>query len=317
MPFVVELKVQPLASRAIADVQTLWKVGQRQRTLESRIRWTIEGRPRLQLRAIIPQELEIDQVVAPGVYEWAVASRDQLRVLTVYLSARQSLAQAALIIRGSLGSPGSVPSLQLPKIEALDVDRQQGEMVVQADPALNVETADLENCEVVLLQQTSAWLGASQQRLARLALDYRDPNYQGTLAAGSLRRSTPRVQGTTLTNVRLSDRSIEETILIDLVVREAGIREVVFIPAAGHFADAKISAPLLQQKTVEPVAGQAGKEQVRVRIQLQAAVMNDFRVLVEHDSLYTREAHNAPIPVLETGQTIDRYVALLQDVGPR
>jgi hypothetical protein len=305
VPFSVELKVQALASRATAEVQTVWKVGQRQRTLESRLRWTIEGSPRLQLRAIIPQDLEVDQVVAPGAYEWAITSRGQDRVLTAYLATSQAGA-AVLIVRGSLGPPGSVPLLSLPKIEALDVDRQQGEIVVQADPALNVETADLVNCEVILLEQTRGWLSPAQQELARLALAYRDPNYQGSLRL-SLRQ--PRVQGTTLTNVRLSDRSIEETILIDLVIREAGIREVTFLlPAA--LADAKISAPLLRQKTIEPLAAQAGNENVRVRIELQDAVMGDFRVLIEHDSLYTREAHSAPIPVLETGQTTDRYVAL-------
>ncbi len=139
-----------------------------------------------------------------------------------------------------------------------------------------------------------------------MALAYREPNYQGTLRL-SLR--PPRVQGTTLTNMRLSDRSIEETILIDLVIREAGIREVVFLLPA-ELSDAQISAPQLRQKTIEPLAGQAGREQVRVRLELQDAVMDDLRVLIEHDTLYTLAAHEAPIPMLETGQTLERYVAL-------
>jgi hypothetical protein len=73
--------------------------------------------------------------------------------------------------------------------------------------------------------------------------------------------------------------------------------------------DARISVPLLRQRTVTPVSKEPGAP-VRVRLELQDEVMDELRVLVENDRLLTGGSQELPIPVVETGRTDRRYVAL-------
>ena len=185
------------------------------------------------------------------------------------------------------------------------VDRQQGDLAVQVDPAFDVDAADLKNCQRVLLGRLYAWLNPAQQRVTRLGLHYARGDYSGTL------RLTPRradVVCDTISNVRVTDRAIEETILLDFTIRNAGVRELSFLLPA-EMAGSRISVPMLRQKTVEPVGKEAGAA-LRVRIELQDEVMDQLRILVENDRLLTPGAHEAPIPTVELGRTNRRYVAI-------
>lgn len=304
VPFVVQMKIEPPESLVTAEVQSLWKVAERQRSLETRLLVSVRGQPRYKLQVAIPDDLHIERVAAPGNCDWSVAQAGGRRVLTVLFAAGQ--AETSVVISGLLGAAGPATELPLPRVELLDAARQEGELVVQADPGLNVEVANLERCQRVLLERTAHWLTAHQRQLARISLAYDQPDYSGLLRF-SLR--SPTVHGYTVTNVRVTDRTIEETILLDLTVRDAGVREVVFL-LPESLRDATISVPLLRQKTIEPIAGPAGSRQVRVRLELQDAVMNQLRVLVEHNRLHTHDVQQAPIPVLKTGRTDGRFVAI-------
>ena len=176
---------------------------------------------------------------------------------------------------------------------------------MQVDPAFDVDAVDLKNCQPVLLGQLYAWLNPAQQRVTRLGLHYARGDYSGTL------RLTPRkadVVCDTISNVRVTDRAIEETILLDFTIRNAGVRELSFLLPA-EMAGSRISVPMLRQKTVEPVGKEAGAP-LRVRIELQDEVMDQLRILVENDRLLTPGAHEAPIPTVELGRTNRRYVAI-------
>ena len=64
----------------------------------------------------------------------------------------------------------------------------------------------------------------------------------------------------TVTNVRITDRAVEETIALDYNVQHAGIRELTFLLPA-WLKDARIQVPLLRQKTIEPI-GQSDKKRL-------------------------------------------------------
>ena len=121
-------------------------------------------------------------------------------------------------------------------------------------------------------------------------------------------RAKPDTSCETISNVCVTDRAIEETILLSFEVRGAGIRELSFL-LPWWMADSRISVPLLQRKSVRPV-DKSPDSPVRVRIELQDEVMGQLRVLVENDRLPTPKAHAAPIPVVETGRTNRQCVAL-------
>ena len=73
-----------------------------------------------------------------------------------------------------------------------------------------------------------------------------------TPASCGLSPRTPEVVCDTVTNVRVTDRAIEETIFLNYSIRNAGIHELTFLLPAS-MADARISTPMLRRKTVAPV----------------------------------------------------------------
>jgi hypothetical protein len=310
IPFTVRLSARPVTPRVFAELQTVLKISQRQRTLESRIRLRVDDRPIYRLRIVLPEDWKLDRVDAPQPFEWIVGTDDKRRLLNLYFAAGQRQ-PFDVVLAGTLGEYGPADTLALPKLEVADADEQPGaveqtgDIVVEADPALNVRAEKLVHCETEGLARVNSWLAAGQQRLARLALRYRTPDYSAQLV---LSPRKPIVHCNSFSNIRVTQRSVEETILLDFTIEEAGIRSLSFLLPAS-MRDARISAPMLRQKTVLPVDDrQSGR--VRVQLELQEEVMNNLRVLIENDRLLTTENYAVPLPEIETGQTDHRYITL-------
>jgi hypothetical protein len=303
-PFSLRLTATRIESSTSAEVQSLLRVTEREPTLETHVRFQVADRPLHQVRLALPASFELDRVVAPGVYQWAVTDQEQGRVLSMHLASGQQ-GTFSIIVSGRLTGLDDDGQMPLPTIAVLDVVRQQGQVVVQADPAYDVRAVNLQNAENILLAATHAWLHAEQRGLARLAIGYRQADYSGTLIVVPRK---PQVRVLAISNIKVTSRTIEETILLDFTIREAGIREVSFILPQG-LENARISAPLIRQKSTAPIAG-AADAQIRVRLEFQDEVMGQLRVLVENDRLLTAEPQSAPIPSVETGVTTDRYVTL-------
>ncbi len=179
--------------------------------------------------------------------------------------------------------------IALPRLEVLGVKRQEGDIAVQADPAFNVQARDLRDCQETELERVAAWLDPQLRAATRLALHYAGGGYAGKLR---LTPRTPEVVCDTVTNVRVTDRAIEETIFLNYNIRNAGIHELTFLLPAS-MADARISTPMLRRKTIAPVDPKAAGSPLRVRLELQGDAMNDLRVLVENDRLLTPGSHRS------------------------
>ena len=304
VPFTVHLAADPVALHTSAVVQTILRLAERERKLECRVTLTAENRPLYRARLAVPADLRIDRVQAPDSFEWAAADDGPRKIVTVYLAAGVQ-GQVPILIEGKLGQDAPKMEVDLPGVEVLDVDRQEGDIVVQADPALEVRVEGLKNAERLLLARVFSWLTEAQRGLAQVAIHYTQPGYAGRLV---LAPRKPDVACFTVSNSRVTDRTIQDAILIDWTIRNAGIREVSFLLPA-WMKDARISVPMLRQKTVTPVGPEAGAL-LRVRLELQDDVMDSLRVLIENDRLLTGERHDVPIPVVETGRTDRRYVAI-------
>ncbi len=302
-PFSVRLAAAPAVAKKSATVQMIVRVAQRERSMEARVTLTVRNRPLYWARFVVPADLKVDRVLAPGMFEWALTDEAGRKVLTVYLASGVQGA-CPILLRGKLGEDRETLETAVPHLEVLDVDRQQGDIVIQVDPAFEVRTEALENIERVLLRRAGGWLSSDQKALAALALHYTRPDYAGRLV---LTAKKPDVTCFTVTNARVTDRSIDETILVSWTIRGAGIRDVSLVLPA-WMKDARISVPLLRQKTITPVADDAAS--VRVHLELQDEVMGELRVLIENDRLLAGGTHDAPIPRVETGRTDRRYVAL-------
>ena len=306
--YTIRLAASPVVAKTTASVRSILRVSQYERSLESRVNLHAEGRPIYQVDLLLPPDFELDDVSAPGQFQWALTTPGERPQLTVYLAAGQG-PDVPVIVTGKLQRRPSDEPFALPNLQVLDVGRQEGDLAVQVDPAFDVAAKDLENCQSVLLSRVYGWLNPQQRDVTRLAINYRRADYAGQLQL-SLRK--PSVTCDTITNVRVTDRAIEETILLDFVVRNAGIREVSFI-LPSRMRDCRIEVPMLRLKTIEP-AGEAtdgADGSVRVKLEFQDEVMGELRVLVENDRLLEPDKdYAAPIPAVETGRTVRRYVAM-------
>ncbi|MFZ1935523.1 MAG: DUF1559 domain-containing protein [Thermoguttaceae bacterium] len=296
VPFSLRLSAAPISARVSASVQTVLKLAEFERNLESNVNFDVQGRRVYQLRMLLPDGLRLDRVLAPGAYDYAVTKQGKRSLLTVYLADGQE-GNVSVRIRGQFGGEGALAEVPLPRLDVLDVGHQQGDVAVQVDPAFDVEAVNLANCEPILLGQLATWLNPEQQRVTRLGLHYRQGGYSGTLL---LRLRKPEVTCDTISNVRVTDRALEETILLDFNIQRAGIRRLSFLLPA-TMADSQISVEKLRQKTVEPVGKEAGSP-LRVTIELQDEEMGQLHVLVENDRLLTPGSHDVPIPTIETGR---------------
>ncbi len=254
VPFTVRLAAAPVAAQVTATVQTVLRIADYERSLESRIAFDVQGRPVYQLQMLLPEDLRVDRVSAPGEFQYAVTRQDKRPLLTIYLATGQQ-GNVPVLIRGKLGGEGELKELPLPRLEVRSADRQQGDVAVQVDPAFDVDATDLKHCEKMLLGRVYAWLNPEQRRVARLGLHYTQGDYAGTLRL-ALRKAD--VVCDTISNVRVTDRALEETILLDFTIKNAGVRELSFLLPRG-MEGSRISVPMLRQKTVEPVGKEAGR----------------------------------------------------------
>jgi hypothetical protein len=304
LPFSIRLAASPVAAKATATVQTVLRIAEYERTLESRVAFDVQNRPVYQLQMLLPSDFQVEHVAVSGVFQYAVTQRDQRSLLTIYLAdGRQG--NVPVLLRGRLGHDGVLKELPLPNLQIEGVERQQGDVAVQVDPAFDVDAADLRHCEKTPASRLYSWLEASQQPFTRVALHYAHGDYGATLRLASRKAD---VVCDTITNVRVTDRAVETTILLDFNIREAGIRNLSFLLPA-EMADSRIFVPMLRQKTVEPVDKEPGSP-VRVKIELQDDMMDELRVLVENDHLLTPGSHEAPVPCVEQGRMNRRYVAI-------
>ncbi len=304
MPFTVRLAAVPVAGHVTAATETVLKIGAYERSLESRVKLDVRDRPIHRVEIFLPDELKLEHVSVPGEHQWTITQVDKRPLLTVLLAAGR-VGEVPVVIRGTLGSRGLVQEVPLPRLEVRGVERQEGDIAVQADPALDDEAAGLEDCESVLRDRLRAWLKPEQVAATALALHYRGPAYRGNLL---LTVRKPDITCDTITNVRVTDRAVEETILLDFNIEQAGARQLAFVLPA-WMNESRIQVPMLRQKTVEATSKEPGAP-IRVRLDLQDEVMHKVRVLVENDRLLVPQRYLAPIPVIESGSARRQFVAL-------
>ena len=310
----LELEVSTIPVRQNARLESVMKISEFERRLETRLLLDVHHRPIFQLEIFLPKGFHLDRLSAPGDYQWAITEHEDRRLLTIYLANGQ-IGRVPILMEGKLDqgkpeNPIPLPSFEIPTLDK-DVFLSQ-EIAVQVDPAFEVSARNLENCRTILLERLH-WLKPSQRSLTRFGIESTSREFEGVL---SLSTRKAEVRSDTITNVRLTRRAVEETILIDFTITRAGIQEVEFL-LPPWMADSLIEAPLLKHKTVTPVDADDPQSPLEVRLELQDEVMNQLRVLVRHDRLLIPEReYRASVPTVKTGSVIRQYI-VFENAGGR
>ncbi len=300
----IRLAAEPVTAKMTADVQSILKILDANRSLDCRIALTVKDRPVYRLQMYLPDDFRLDRLL-PGDFEYAITMKNERRLLTIFSTSGRS-GDFEVHLQGTLGKSSGPDKISLPHLEVLGVERQQGDIAVQASDAYEVEACDLKNCEKVLLDRFYGWLKPEQRPLTRLALHYRAGDYRGAVR---LTPKKPEVTCDTLSNVRVTDRAIEETMLLDFMVKNAGVRKFSFL-LPWWMKDAKINVPLLREKSNEPLAKGNDKSPRLVKIELQVEALGLHRVLVENDRQLENTPQEAPIPKVNDVSVCRRYLTL-------
>ncbi len=300
-PFRLELDVSALPAERSVVWRTLLRIGESQAALESQAVVRSRGKPIHELTMLLPIDLQLERVDAPGLVDWALRKQESNQALTVFLGTGQ-VGEVPITIVGRLADHAPDAGIDLPQLRVLGVERQSGFLVVQADPAIDVRAEQVAGLQTQLMRVVSEWLAPQQRKAVRLVWSFADVSYSGVV---QLQPRKPEIRCDTVTNIRVTYREIQQTILLDFDIRRAGAREIVFeLPR--ELADAEIVAPMIRQKHVTDVEG----DRVRVRLELQDAVMGQYRVMVSYDRGLASGRQRVPLPIVKSGSTTYRYVTL-------
>ncbi len=307
-PFTVRLAANLLPQSIKADTQTILRLGQSEADCEIRINYNVGPRPIYELSFDLPVSVEIDQVTAGKNEAWSIEKIDNRQRVRLFLP-RGIQGDFSVFVDGSLADYTGGPIWDIPTIHIDGADLQNGQIAVQVDPALQVTTDNLQNCQLVLLSQLNNWLNPEQRGSSRLAIRTQGADYRATLKFSKIE---PRITVETITNVRLTYFAIEETILLDFDIQQAGTRQIKFL-LPNSMKSARIRAQLISETTIEPAAA-PNTDMVQVTLNLQDDVMDSYRVVIENDRSLDNKNQIVPIPVVLVGETIGRY-ATLQNAG--
>lgn len=306
-PFRIGLQANLIPRTFNAETQSILRIGQSEAGLEMRANIKVGQRPIYKMSFDVPVDTEIRQLSAGLNEKWTSEETENKKRIHLFFPAGIS-EDFSILLDAEITDYVGGDRWEIPSIEFNDAEKQTGFVAIQVDPAINVTTGDLENCETVLLQQVESWLNSNQRTATRLALRTRGSKYQATLKFSPIK---PRVTVETVTNVRTTLFAIEETILLDFNIQQAGIREVQFeLPAS--LRSARIVAKLVSEIDIADVEDNA--DVVRVTLTLQDDVIDSYRVVIENDRQLSDERQDVPIPRAITGVTEQRY-ATLQNAG--
>jgi|GEM_PF-1140783 len=289
------LSTSEVASRSSANLKTLVRVSPQEITLESMIRVSDSRRPIHSVQLVVPADLIIRQLNVPGLVEWAEDQYESVvgdaKLVTVLLG--QGIQGGFnVILEGKLDRKLDNRTTTVPYLAVLGVQSQYGETVLLSDPSFDVELLDVQQGESVAMASMFGWLRSNQRPLARTALKFRGPNYS---AKFQLIPRNASVNCRTFTNVHVTDRAVEETILLEYTVSNAGEREFSFRLPKYMKGKSVISSQYVQRVVWEDEAEES--DYVTVKLILEDEVLKEYRVLVQMDR-QTGVDTKSPIPVV-------------------
>ena len=312
-PFSVAIQCRPKLGGLEVKTRTLIDI--REKTCGMETQFVCSSlQPIHELTVVLPVDLDIQNIRMPVGFRKTVKVDESTQLLKLFLSQGLNgtfafdisgrLADHQAIQNAANQNPSSV--IPLPKIFVQNAGKQSGQFAAIAESRLIVQPAELNRCESVLVSQVKPWLSSVNQTKAQVAINHKSEDYAGKLM---VTKKPALVDATSITNVNVTLRSIEESIIVNYEIRDNGIDEVSFLIPA-EIKDATIKADLIREKVIEPVGDGDNPSQYRVTLKLQDFVIGQFRVLVEKDFGLSSSKRSASIPAVENIDSSKRFVTL-------
>ncbi len=303
-PFSVAIRSRPKKDQMEVIARSLIDIREKTCGLETRFIFSTPT-PRHEITIELPGDLEIQKINTAVRFRKSVVSIDGKKILKLFLTTGLK-GNFFIDIAGRLADHDQRGQIAIPKMSVLNATRFSGDIAAIAESQLAVQPTDLVEAEPILVSQISTWLNKENRGKARVALRVKTESYSGVLLVN---RKPPVVEVTSITNVNVTLRSIEESIILNYEIRDAGIDTLTFLIPA-RLRSAIIKADLIREKRIEPVGDESTATQFQVTLQLQDFVIGQFRVLMEQDQGLTNDRIPASIPEIENVQSQTRFVTL-------
>src|SRR5439155_9338272 len=142
-PFRLRLAASEMPQEATAEVRAALRIADRETTVDAAIIFRPKGRSLYRVHLYLPDGLKLDRV-GPGDLESSVTMENGRQLLTVELLDGRS-GEFTLTLLGKIASAAAANadqqeprSLSVPRIEILDVQKQECEIVILPDPDTDV-----------------------------------------------------------------------------------------------------------------------------------------------------------------------------------
>ena len=308
----LKLQVNAIATKIQCQTQTVLRASRNDSQLESEITLTPNGRPLHRVQIQVPGEWQWTVPRAEVSSEWTLSEANNgYRVFDIQFA--QGMTKPFMLTlsatqKRNADDGATEYTAPIPQIRVVQATQEQGELQIFSDPGVAVIPEQLENCQSVGLggspNATSSQSVATATNL-RAIIRTMSGSYQGTLR---FKPRTPQVSALSISNVKLTRRSLEETIYMEWNIRDAGVHTIEFtLPE--RLKDATVMAQMIRN-IKRDAATDAGDGKIRFTLELQEDVMGQYRVLVQMDSPLPSSLQSVPIPSNLTGTLESRLVTL-------
>lgn len=307
LPATVSLSIAPQPVKTEAEIQALLNVSERSTSMEARVIVTPHDLPVHRVDIVLPKDLTDEEITSslPGGFERSIVEKNGRRILSIYARNGQ-LETFHIVILGKLTRRDDQGVVKTPQLDVLGMARQQGAMVIQADPAYDVTVRPEANCETLPVAATHAWLQDKERINSRAAIRWQSPEYSAQVR---LEAKTPVISSRLFHNVRITPRTLEQTVIAEFQIREAGVR-VITLLLPEQLRDARVQATNARRTLIESVGENLPEGFVRLRIELEDEFQGIYKVLLSHDRLISAQQQTVQLPVLEAGSPQRRFLSL-------
>ncbi|MDR3109727.1 MAG: hypothetical protein LBU65_08580 [Planctomycetaceae bacterium] len=209
-------------------------------------------------------------------------------------------------------SKARASGVKLPVVVVLDAKNAEQQFALQTYPAFDIELRDLNGFINDAVLGITALAKPAGDSMLRRVLSAAASDAVKISAILALTPRSPKITAESVTNVKLSGRSIEETLLLSYDIQNAGVRTIRFtLPETQK--DARIDAPLLRRKIV---GTKDADGRIPITLELHDEVMGEFRVLIQGDRLLLPgQRYRASVPVLTNVESRRQFVVLENSGG--
>jgi hypothetical protein len=310
--FELRFRVSELEQSVVSSAKSILRSSRNDAHLNYTVSISPAGRPMHRVRIQVPSTWKWDAPTGNPITKWTLTEqKGDISIFEIWFDRGQSN-PFELVLMGHQKRQSPLSSedykLSLPTLRVLETTKDEGSIQVYSDPGFDMETESLQNCDVKADTATTSLHGATLKESAadlRTHLVYKSKEYSGIL---HFVPRTPIITGITISNTKVTRRSLEETFYLEWNISNAGVHRLEFeLPS--RLKDAQVLAQMVRRIQRVPVSEQADAP-VRFVLDLQEDVMGQYRVLVQLDSPLPTRSQSVTIPRVLTGSITNQLIAL-------